>query len=404
MTTFETELKDVGAAEELRTRLAANRRHYAQANKARGETLGLLAGELESTDLLSSLATSHISNAYGILKPLYEEGHIPLKHLNFVRELLDSGTCVCGQDLTVEGTHRRQVEDRITESAEQEERANYLGQIHDSAKSLMARAFAITWDDRRTKLAADLATVDTELSDLGLEKRDIDAKLDDLDEEKIQVIRDEIAALVTQVGTLGRNLSINEGELPPITSRIDSLEKQINQRQRSERAASDKRAAQSMAELVADVLNRAYATIQGEQVEELSERMNRLFAQMAANVSDEDFVDIQRNKATLRMIAEVGIRPVEGDSDQFEIYALNGRGRSMPPHRDQRCLSKDPCPLLRARPVHRIQKPTRRFLADSLLNSMSGAVRRNTLRITSENSSQPILLLTGSDPGSVNRG
>ena len=59
-------------------------------------TLSLLAGELESTDLLSSLAASHISKAYEILKPLYEKGHIPLQHLNFVRELLHSGTCVCG--------------------------------------------------------------------------------------------------------------------------------------------------------------------------------------------------------------------------------------------------------------------------------------------------------------------
>ena len=37
------------------------------------------------------------------------------------------------------------------------------------------------------------------------------------------------------------------------------------------------------------------------------------------------------------------------------------------------------------------------LIADSLLNFMSGAVRRNTLRATSENSSQPILLLTGAD-------
>ena len=37
------------------------------------------------------------------------------------------------------------------------------------------------------------------------------------------------------------------------------------------------------------------------------------------------------------------------------------------------------------------------LIADSLLNFMSGTVRRNTLRVTAENSSQPILLLTGSD-------
>ena len=37
------------------------------------------------------------------------------------------------------------------------------------------------------------------------------------------------------------------------------------------------------------------------------------------------------------------------------------------------------------------------LVADSLLNFMSGSVRTNTLRITAETASQPILLLTGSD-------
>ena len=37
------------------------------------------------------------------------------------------------------------------------------------------------------------------------------------------------------------------------------------------------------------------------------------------------------------------------------------------------------------------------LIADSLLNFMSGVVRRNTLRVTAENASQPILLLTGAD-------
>ncbi|MDX2468554.1 MAG: hypothetical protein QNL12_14660 [Acidimicrobiia bacterium] len=151
-----------------------------------------------------------------------------------------------------------------------------------------------------------------------------------------------------------------------------------------------------MAEVVTDILNSAYATIQGEQVDELSERMNRLFAQMAANVSDDDFDDIQRNKATLKMIAAVGIRPVEGAPDQFEIYALNGRGRSMPPIEingaSRRVLALSF--VLALCTESRTHAP---LIADSLLNSMSGAVRRNTLRITAGNSSQPILLLTGSD-------
>ena len=393
---LETELQDIGAAKELRPRLVENRRRYSQASKKRKNTLSLLAGELESTDLLASLASSEIAGAYGILRPLYERDHIPLKHLNFVRDLLESGTCVCGQNLSEGGMHRRHVEDRIAESAKQEERANYLGQLHDVAKSLMDHAAATSWDDRSTQLAGDLAALDTDLSDLGLEKRDIDDKLDNLEEEKIQLIHDEIETLETQVDNLNLNLGLDETALPPLTSNIDSRKKQIDQRQRNERAAADKKAAEDMAKLVVDVLNRAYGTIQAEQVGELSRRVNRLFAQMAANVSDDDFDEIQRNKATLKMIAEVGLRPVDDKPDDYEIYALNSRGRSMPPIEingaSRRVLALSFVLALCAE--SRTYAP---LIADSLLNFMSGTVRRNTLRVTAENSSQPVLLLTGSD-------
>ena len=393
---LETELKEVGAADELRTRLAENRRQFDRVTKQRKICLGLLAGELESADLLASLASSEIKAAYERLQPLYESGHIPLKHLNFVRDLLESGVCVCGQSLAEDGVHRRQVQDRIVESSQQEARANYLGQLHDATKSLMGHADAISWDDRSSRYAGDLAELDKELSELGLDKRDIDKKLDSLDEEKIQIIRDELAALETQLSNLNRDLVTDEAALPPLRRQIESLERTIHQRHRNERAAKDKRAAESMAELLVKVLNRAYATIQAEQVEELSKRMNRLFVQMAANVSDDDFDEIQRNKATLKMITEVGLRPVERDPENFEIYALNSRGRPMPPIEINGASRR----VLALSFVLALCTESRTYaplIADSLLNFMSGAVRRNTLRVTAENSSQPILLLTGSD-------
>ena len=393
---LEAELKGVGAADELRKRLAQNRLRSERAATQKKTTLGLLAGELESTDLLASLANREVTAAYDILRPLYEQGHIPLKHVNYVRDLLESGTCVCGQDLTEDGEHRRHVEDRIAESIEQEERANYLGHLHDAAKSLNGLSAATSWDDRSTRYAGDFARLDNELSEFELEKRDINNKLDALDEEKIQIIRDEIDTLETLVDNLNRSLGIDEGALPQLLSEVDSREKRINQRQRGERAATDKRAAEAMADLVAEILNQAYATIQAEQVNELSKRMNRLFAQMAANVSDEDFEETQRDKATLKMIAEVGIQSVDLKPDDYEIYALNSRGRSMPPIEingaSRRVLALSF--VLALCIESRTHAP---LIADSLLNFMSGAVRSNTLRVTAENSSQPILLLTGSD-------
>lgn len=392
---LETELKDIGAAEQLRTRLNENSRARERSMKQRKSSLSNLARELESTDLLSSLVISLVDKAYKTLHPFYMSGHIPLKHLNFVREILESGTCVCGQDLSIDGLHRQHLEDSIAESAKQERRADYLGQLHDTTRSLI-QAAASDWEDRKRQHINVLVELDSEASDLDLEKRDIDNHLNSLDEDKIQFIRDEIATLDTQLTNLNSKLSTNEMMQQPIKTKIDSLEKTIHQRQRRERAASDKRTARFTAELVVKVLSQAYSTIQAKQVSELSQQMNRLFVKMTTNISDNDFAEIQHDKATLRMIGEVGLRSVDRNPDDYEIYALNSRQRSMPPIEINGASRR----VLALSFVLALCKESRThapLIADSLLNFMSGTVRRNTLRVTAESSSQPILLLTGSD-------
>ena len=162
------------------------------------------------------------------------------------------------------------------------------------------------------------------------------------------------------------------------------------------RAAADHRASEEISRHVVEILDCAYSAIEQKQVKELSERMDRLFHQMAANVSDDDFADAQSNKATLRMISQVGVRPIEGHTDKFEIFAHNSRNISMPPVQingaSRRVMALSFVLALC------IESQTRApLIADSLLNFMSGAVRRNTLRATSEHSNQPILLLTGAD-------
>ena len=393
---LENELKGLGAAEQLQQTLRTNRLSSERADKDRKRIVGLLAAHLESPDLLASLAHKKTADVRELLRPLYESGRIPLKHLTFVRELLETGTCICGTDISEAGRHRDCVERKVAESAAQEERANFLGQLYEAANSLHRIASDQQWAADRNVLVQDLATIDSEISELATAKRDIDAKLDQLDEEKIGVIRDEIDTLETKIRDLNRSLAMHESKLPSLESDIDSLEKKINQRQRNERAAKDMRDAQALAKLVRQVLDRAYRTIQDSQVHELSQRMNRLFVKMAANVSDEDFEQSSGSKANIRMISEVGVRPVDGQAGQFEIFALNSRGRAMPPI-EINGASRRVLALSFVLALCIESKTEAPLIADSLLNFTSGAVRRNTLRVTAESSSQPILLLTQSD-------
>ena len=129
--------------------------------------------------------------------------------------------------------------------------------------------------------------------------------------------------------------------------------------------------------------------------------MNDLFAKMAANVVDDEAVEDDRHKATLRMIAKVGLRPLEGTPGEYEIFALNSRGRSMPPT-EINGASRRILALSFVLGLCKVSRTLAPLVADSLLNFTSGSVRTNTLRITAETASQPILLLTGSDLESQN--
>ena len=393
---LETEVKGVGAAEQLSERLQQTRQRKKQTSARYGSTMLRLSGQLESTSLLATLSGRLIRKAHGTLKPLHDSGAIPLRHLQFVRSLLEEGTCVCGQLLSANSVHRQHLEDRIAKTADQERRAEHLGRLYDSAHALVRTGQASEWLNQTAQLTQDAVSLSDELSELAREQRELKEALDLIDEDRIQILRDEIGALETQLNTLKRRIADNEATLPSVVHEIRSLTKRIDQRTTKERVARDKKASEKLAGVVATLLTRAYRTIENEQVEELSQRMNLLFGQMASNVSDEDVPNAEANKATLRMIAEVGVRSVNDAAGEYEICAFNGRGRLMPPIEINGASRR----VLALSFVLALCKESRTYaplIADSLLNFMSGAVRRNTLLVTSENSSQPILLLTGSD-------
>ena len=117
---------------------------------------------------------------------------------------------------------------------------------------------------------------------------------------------------------------------------------------------------------------------------------------------DDEEVEDNRHKATLRMIAKVGLRSLQGTPGEYEIFALNSRDRSMPPT-EINGASRRILALSFVLGLCKVSRTLAPLVADSLLNFMSGSVRTNTLGVTAETASQPILLLTGSDLESQTR-
>lgn len=384
---------NIGAHEQLVIRNKDNEARFKQAISERRRILSELSSEQTSIELLATLASREVEKAQELLQPLYDDGSIPISHLVFVQSLLQKGTCVCGQDLSSPGKNREHVKHMVEQSSKEKEKANYLAQVLHAANMLNQHKEHDKLMKRRAAFESSLATINNKISDIKQEKRDIDAQLAKIDDADVDRARDEIHMLGKNLDTIKRDIESAQVKLDEYQKRKKSLEGDIRSGQRVRREAQESLKYQEMADTLASILDLAYARIRDDQVNELSTKMSILFDRMAANVIDDGDGGV---KATLRMIAKVGLRPLEDNSGEYEIFAQNSRGRTMPPTEvngaSRRILALSF--VLGLCEESRTQAP---LVADSLLNFMSGSVRTNTLRITAETANQPILLLTGSD-------
>ena len=393
---LEALIGSLGAHDQLKERLTENEARRKKADEERRKAVGGLSGELAAVELLASLAAREVADIRSVLQPLYDDGSIPIRHVVFVQSLLERGTCVCGQDLTSQSEYRRHVQHMVEQSSGKEEKANYLAQVLHVANMLSRYGDGEEWESRCAERGRAVADLEMELDELAQVKRDIDAKLDAIDNENLERIREEIYMLEEQSGRIERELVSDRRSLEHDRKSIHQLEAIIRSEQRRQQQARDLEAYQETASALVHILEAAYARIRDDQVSELGREMNDLFAKMAANVVDDEAVEDDRHKATLRMIAKVGLRALEGAPGEHEIFALNNRGRSMPPT-EINGASRRILALSFVLGLCKVSRTLAPLVADSLLNFTSGSVRTNTLRVTAETASQPILLLTGSD-------
>lgn len=388
---------DIGKQESLKKRLIENRKNREKFVEMRRERIGQLSSQLSSIDLYASLAAADISRVRALLQPMYDDGSIPSRHISFVQGLIERGVCVCGQRLDEENEFKHRVHDLLSKSQGKEGIADYLAEVLVASNTLHQFDGGTSWESRCESLEQQIADLDSLIGDSDQIQREIDNDLKKVDNEEVQNTRDEIDMLEKQKHSVRLELDRNSESLDRCKREINELDGKLRTQQKRQREARDDQACQQTSTVLTEILNQAYGTIRDAQVEELDRAMNGLFGQMAANVSDEDARIGGGHKTTLRMIEQVGLKRLEGDSDEFEIYALNRRGSRYMPPTEINGASRRILALSFVLALCSVSRTYAPLVADSLLNFLSGLVRTNTLRVTAETSRQPILLLTGAD-------
>lgn len=391
---LDQELMDVGALDEVRKRRDTNVASRKHAKLTHENVLTAIEGSLRDPTLYSLAAEPHIRAAMEVLRPLYERGQIPMPHLGFVRQLLVEGRCVCGEELVQGGSHRTHVEDQLRASEVDEAKSDFLWQVFSAGRELERLAAEPGWASDLEASESRLAQADQLLSELDADAMDIDELLRAADRTKIPSLQEELGALEVQIERITVGNLEYDNRLGKLQSEEDALNKRIHARQSGEVAAKGHRDAEDLAEVISEILTSAYQAVEEKQVATLSNSMDRLFNAMVDNVTEEDADIRQAGKETIRTIAQVGVRRLPGTG--FEIFAINNHGRDKP-HNEINGASRRVIALAFVLALCHESNTRAPLLADSLLNMMSGAVRRNTLATIAQKSGQPILLLTGAD-------
>ena len=133
---LEALIGSLGAHDALRQRLADNEKHTRRAREDRRSAVRELSADLTRVEMLASLAAREVRHVEQVLQPLYDDGSIPVRHLAFVKRLLETGTCVCGQDLSSASDHANHIQEVIDRSTEQKDHADHLAEVLDAATAL----------------------------------------------------------------------------------------------------------------------------------------------------------------------------------------------------------------------------------------------------------------------------
>ncbi|HRY51569.1 MAG TPA: AAA family ATPase [Candidatus Paceibacterota bacterium] len=208
--------------------LQTRREDLEKQQTALNDRLGLVTkrlGQIIAEDSYALFADDLVKRGREIVNKLRSEGKIPARVLNtFLKELLDSKTCICKRHLVDGSSERKAVEDLMTYAGDQQFNNavgaldNALGRIEEGAEH--TRKTLQETNAERIKIIDDLKVVREELADI---HQKIGGKAD----EEVHKLEETREALLLKQRELVAEKARIELKLEEKTKRRDELTKEI---------------------------------------------------------------------------------------------------------------------------------------------------------------------------------
>lgn len=370
-----------GAQRELGVRLE---KAEAQLDAERKQEVSQLAAHrrlLNSPSLSVALAPGPVAKAAAILADLEERKVIPSTLPTVIEDRLARGECICGAPLTEGTKERTHLEEVLEEARHIDESKDLLRSLNDGVKrTLRDLESEDSWNERLRQSQANIQRCIQRQHELEAEVADLRAQIRGIKETNLEELERVVGQEEKEVKRLHSEIGRAEQRIRQLDSELRDVDRERSVLERKNAKVRSGVANETAAKDVLAVIRSTIGVLQGETLDEVSEKMNEIF--MAMIVADDEAGSVVRKAVLTR---------------DHDIVVMGPGGRTIDPDIDLNGASRRALTLAFILALVKVSGVKAPNIIDTPLGMMGIEVRQAVLRYAATHSSQLVMFLTGSE-------
>lgn len=343
-----------------------------------------LSSLMRNPTVAASMLMKPANKGLSILKKLHEKKQLPKVNIPILEELLDRTSCFCGADLsenTQEGKERSQsIVEAIEKSRDSDE-------LQESASSLFFSVRSEPFNSSiRDKWIARYSVHCENYEQSVVEVNNLKSELKEKEEEKDKIKDDVLQEYRQQEKTLKIKLKDAQIKVGSLSTNINNAENRRSDLKGDKLRAENKlnkedtsKGKLKLSRLTRTVFRNIYDFLRKNEVERVSQEMNRIFLDMIG-------ADPDANPLATITKAEL--------TEEFDILVYGSNGHKLNPDQDLNGASRRAITLAFILALTKVSEVKAPNVIDTPLGMMSGYVKQSVLNKTLEEGTQIILFLT----------
>ena len=249
--------------------------------------------QLFEHQLLSwSMLTPVFQKGYELLNDLNARGVIPKAAVPVLQERLEQKQCICGTDLSEGSDARKRVLSLIDKQREHDVQTEQLSSLYYRARGELEnwKSSEIGWPELVADLERDRIATRDRIEDANRELQSVEAKLDKIDEEEIEIKRRNEKSSQSSLQQKNRELRDYEISLRDLDEKIKEFTRRQTELRRADERMADLNAELSILQDVESIVGGTLTDMQDTYLQRVSNRMNELFLDMIGSDPSQDAI------------------------------------------------------------------------------------------------------------------